>query len=233
MAIWKDIEGYEGLYQVSNEGEVKSKRNKIVKIELTYHGYCRVHLWKNGIGKHHSLHRLVAQAFIPNPNNLPQVNHKDEDKTNNHAENLEWCNATYNSNYGTRNQRVSNTQKGRVFTDEHKRNLSEALKTSERFQKMIHSVEYRQKLRDAQKNHPQRNRKDLSQQVFQYTLDGELVAVYPSTKQAARELNFAQCNISRACNGGYFHKGIWHPITQAYGFKWMKNSQDQRESQLP
>lgn len=101
MEIWKEIEGYEGLYEVSNYGSVKSlnynktRKEKILKPYLNTDGYLNIDINK----KQYKVHRLVAQAFIPNPQNLPQVNHKDEDKTNNHSTNLEWCTAEYNINY--------------------------------------------------------------------------------------------------------------------------------------
>ncbi len=88
--IYKDIKGYEGEYKVSNCGNVYScKRNIILKPSTTKNGYLRVSLCQNGIKKYFSIHRLVAEAFIPNPNNLPQVNHIDENKKNNNASNLE------------------------------------------------------------------------------------------------------------------------------------------------
>ena len=115
--IWKEIEGYEGLYEVSNLGRVRSLdreqfqignggsyfkriyKGRILKFKIDYHGYYRVHLSVNGERKHYLVHRLVAEAFIPNPNNLPCVNHKDEDKTNNSVDNLEWCDVAYNNAY--------------------------------------------------------------------------------------------------------------------------------------
>lgn len=113
--IWKDIEGYEGLYQISSKGRVKSLGNgssgnskeKILKSNKNEYGYLRVNLWKEGKRENHKIHRLVATAFLPNPNNLLEINHKDEDKTNNKVDNLEWCNRKYNTNYGTRNKRIS------------------------------------------------------------------------------------------------------------------------------
>lgn len=110
--IWKDIEGYEGLYQVSNLGRVKSlRRNIILKIKIERNGYEKVVLTVNSIHKDYYIHRLVATAFISNPDNLPQVNHKDENKTNNCVDNLEWCTPKYNTNYGTciRKRQLSNT----------------------------------------------------------------------------------------------------------------------------
>ena len=123
MEIWKDIEGYEGLYQVSNKGRIKSLNRidsrgrkvneKILSSKPNNKGYLRVHLYKNGKRKPFSVHRLVAIAFIPNPNNLLEVNHKDENKENNTVDNLEWCNRKYNTNYGSRNERASVSNKGK------------------------------------------------------------------------------------------------------------------------
>ena len=110
MEEWKNIEGYEGKYQVSNEGRIKSlcnNKEKILKPASYKNGYLYVKLYKNCEYKRFSIHRLVAAAFIPNQDNLPQVNHKDEDKTNNNVSNLEWCTAKYNSNYGNRNLKSS------------------------------------------------------------------------------------------------------------------------------
>ena len=97
---WKDIKGYEGLYQVSNYGRVKRKYNngkiRILKPISTNNGYLRVSLSKNSVNNTYFVHRLVAQAFILNPENKPEVNHIDGDKTNNKIENLEWCTRSEN-----------------------------------------------------------------------------------------------------------------------------------------
>ena len=108
--IWKDIEGYKGLYQVSNLGRVKSLNYRrtgkegIMKGVDDGCGYLQVALSKDGKDKKCRLNRLVAQAFLENPNSLPEVNHKNEDKTDNCVENLEWCDRAYNVNYGTGNK---------------------------------------------------------------------------------------------------------------------------------
>lgn len=109
--IWKPVDGFEDLYEVSNLGRVKSLnyhltgKERIIKPFKNKKGYLRVNLFRNGKQKKFLVHRLVATAFIPNPNNLPQVNHRDEVKTNNFVENLEFCDAKYNANYGTHNVR--------------------------------------------------------------------------------------------------------------------------------
>lgn len=106
--IWHDIENYKGLYQISNKGRVKSLykgSERILRPSWMTGGYLFVVLCKNGNQSKQRIHRLVAQAFIPNPENKPQVNHKDECKTNNTVENLDWATAKENCNYGTRNER--------------------------------------------------------------------------------------------------------------------------------
>lgn len=118
---WKDIDGYEGIYQVSNLGRVRSLnryidnrgtqqliKGKIYIGNNNGNGYLYINLCKSGKITRKATHRLVAEAFIDNPNNLPQVNHKDENKQNNCVDNLEWCDAKFNANYGTRNKRMKN-----------------------------------------------------------------------------------------------------------------------------
>lgn len=192
--IWKDIEGYEGLYQVSNLGRVKSleriikmvskgtecyKRiqESVLKQCKSRSGYYLVVLSKNGGQKNLSVHRLVAKAFIPNPNNYPQVNHKDECKTNNivwvnedgtidqEKSNLEWCTNSYNVNYGTRTIRCGNT--------------------------LI-------------------NRNDLSKVVYQFNLYGELLNKWESLSEAGRN-GYCVQGISRCINGKMktYKNSIW------------------------
>lgn len=114
MEIWKDIIGYEGVYQISSFGRVKSLHNKagikelIMKPHKKYNGYYQIRLKNKGTEKDFSIHRLVALHFIPNPENKPQVNHLNEDKSDNRVENLEWCTQAYNNIYGTRIERVKN-----------------------------------------------------------------------------------------------------------------------------
>ena len=110
MENWKAIAGYEGLYQISDLGRIKSLKygkEKIMKPQKTRCGYLKVCLYKDGYGKTIIVHRLVAETFIPNPQGFETVNHKDEVKTNNTVGNLEWMSKKDNLNYGTRNKRVA------------------------------------------------------------------------------------------------------------------------------
>lgn len=189
--IWKDIKGYEELYQISNFGRVKRKnyRNtgigKILKNKKNSYGYFIVGLCENAKVKTFSVHRLVAQAFIPNPDNLPQVNHKDEDKTNNivwinedgsidySKTNLEWCDAKYNVNYGTGITRRARGRKGKS-------------------------------------NYKLINGK-YSKTVLQYDLEGNLIKEWPSLNEIKRVLNHGISTISKCCN---------KKAKTAYGFYW-------------
>lgn len=127
--VWKDIVGYEGIYQVSNHGRVKAlpktieySDGKVIPYDeiimrsiIEKEGYKVVNLTNNGVQRQFRVHRLVAKAFIPNPNNYPQVNHRDEIKSNNNVENLEWCTHKYNQNYGTSIERSSKNRSRSVM----------------------------------------------------------------------------------------------------------------------
>ena len=112
----KDIKGYEGRYAITSCGKVWSYyRNRFMKPETTKNGYNRVILLdSNGNRKHYLIHRLVAEAYLPNPYNLPCVNHKDEVRTNNYLNNLEWCDYSYNNQYGDRIKKVSDKTSKKV-----------------------------------------------------------------------------------------------------------------------
>ena len=108
--IWQPVEGYEGIYEISNLGRVKSLKygvEKILKPVNNGWDYLQVNLCKNGKIKRLYIHRLVAEAFLPNPEGFEQVNHKDENPLNNCIENLEFCTPKYNNNYGSHNKRMA------------------------------------------------------------------------------------------------------------------------------
>ena len=182
--IWLPIENYED-YQVSNHGRVKSlnynktKQEQILKQVTTKYGYKQVGLCKNGTPKMLYVHRLVASAFIPNPNNYPFINHKDEVKTNNHVDNLEWCTAQYNNNYGTRNEKVS-----KALSGENCHLFGKFGKEHPMYGKLG-------------KEHPN------SKQIIQLTLDNEVVRTFDSTMDVERELGFNHAHISKCCKGRY------------------------------
>ena len=119
MEVWKDIPGYEGLYQASNLGRIKSlpkrkgkgagyiKGEEVLTASVEAYGYARVVLRKEGIRKKYQVHRLVAEAFIPNPERKQQVNHKNCNKADNRVENLEWCNSSENMAHAFKNGLVN------------------------------------------------------------------------------------------------------------------------------
>lgn len=175
--IWKPVVGFEGYYEVSNMGRVRSldrsvifkdgrKRlinGRVLRVENNNNGYQTVSLYKNGKEKRNLIHRLVAQAFIPNPYNLPEVNHINEAKTDNRSENLEWCTRKYNNEYS---------------------NIIEKA-IERRFWEKAGKVE---------------------RPVLQYTKDGEFVAEYPSTREAERQTGIKHVQISAVCNGKKWFK---------------------------
>lgn len=130
MEVWKDIAGYEGLYQVSNKGNVRSldrkvnflhgtkiSRGKLLKPGANAEGYLFVTLSKNNIVRPARINRLVASAFIPNPGNLPSVNHKDKNRKNNNVENLEWCTVEYNNRYSSAKKIVQYDMDGNMIAE--------------------------------------------------------------------------------------------------------------------
>lgn len=187
---WRDIEGYEGSYQVSDCGRVKSLQRKItykdgrekVLQEKILHnflsdlGYYHVMLSKNGTPKRYKVHRLVAKAFIPNPNELPIINHRDECKTNNVVENLEWCDQNYNIHYGTMIDRGKEKQLNRS-------DLSKEVEQYTLDGKLVGT----------------------------FKSASEVEREYPQFKTAS---------ISRCCRGGQILNGKWQTITTYKGYMW-------------
>lgn len=169
--IWKDIKGYEGIYQVSNKGNVKSLKrivktwnayktlyDRLLKAYTSKNGYLHVVLRKDNVAKNYNVHRLVAEAFIPNTENKSQVNHIDEDKTNNCVYNLEWCTPKENINYG-------NSLKKRAYT---------------------------QRITGCQINNKSTSKKIRCIQTNK---------VFPSIREACRTFNLDASTVSKVCKG--------------------------------
>ena len=199
---WKDIKGYEGLYQVSNLGKVKSMYrlvrcrggNRSVKERIIHQsyaskmGYRTVALSKNNCVTTILVHRLVAEAFIPNPDNLPCINHKDADVSNNIITNLEWCTHEYNSNYYICKQRQSVAMKQRYsdLTTLHK---------------------------NIPKPHP----------VCQLDIHGNLVKIYPILREV-ESYGFCIRNVRNCadCLGGKWTKPSHHGFSKTHrGYRWV------------
>ena len=178
--IWRAIKGYEGLYEVSNLGRVKSLervawngkgyhilKEKILKPKKCRNGYLYASLSRNGERKEYTIHRLVLSTFNPvEKMDKLDVNHLDEDKTNNNLSNLEWCTRSYNNNFGTHNARVAETLRGKSNT-----------------------------------------RKSIP--IVQLALDGKYIRSYKSATDAARECGGSNSGIINCCKGNRkSHKGF-------------------------
>lgn len=217
---WKNIIGFENLYQISSLGRVKSlgngktwkKKEKIIKQVINKDNYCYIMLYKEGKRKNYKVHRLVAQAFLPNPQNLPQVNHKDENPSNNCVDNLEWCTAKYNCNYGN-----------------HKENLSKSIKGKNKGKQTWwigrkHKPETIEKFRNRKLTQEEINKriKKIQKPIVQLTKNGDFIKCWESIIQVERELNILATNISRCCKG---------KLKTCRGFKW-KYLQDYINEQI-
>lgn len=203
--VWKDIPNYEGRYQVSNMGRIKSlpremrcgngmgihkvkerilsqvTRRKVISPNGSTHiyNYAHVMLKKMGQRQTFQVHRLVAKAFIPNPDNLSDVNHKDENGLNNRVDNLEWMSHKDNCNYGTRNQRSA---AGNI------------------------------------------NNPSISRRVLQLTVDGKPIKEYPSAKEAYRQTGVWPTSIQDCANHGR------HKTAGGYKWEWLEPSKRKRKN---
>lgn len=174
---WKDIPGYEGLYQASSFGNIKAcariipytngktihKKERILSLVKGYGSYYTIGLNKNGKHKTYNVHYLIALTFIDNPEKLPCVNHKDENKYNNNLENLEWCSYSYNTKY-------NNNMRKKIIT----RNFN--------------------------------NSRGCEKKVYQYDLQGNLIKVWDSVRAINRELGYRTPNISACCLNKKYRK---------------------------
>lgn len=197
--IWLPIEGYEGLYVVSNMGRVKSlgndksRKDKILSQGKLKNGYLVVNLNKDKKSKTCYVHRLVCQAFIDNPNCYRCVNHKDENPLNNCVDNLEWCTYQYNLNYkNTQQRRVASTDFKAIVE---KRKIDyKAIAAKKDYKAIAAKIDYKA---IAEKK---------SKRVYQYSKDGTLVAIYQSSSEADRN-GFNQGNVSKCCRNCFNREG--------------------------
>lgn len=197
--IWKDIPNYKGYYQVSNFGRVMSLRsyggnsNRIIKPCGNGTGYLKVILCKNSQQKQYLVHRLVAMAFIPNPNNYDFVNHKDENKMNNCVENLEWCTKSYNSIYYLNKDERRKEEYGNRFRDK---------ETGELLSPMTKRIP----------------RKHL-RKVIQKDMNEKILRVFKNASEASQETGICMENIVYSCkanDGGRKRKGK----SVSHGYIW-------------
>lgn len=233
--IWKDIVGWEGLYQVSSYGRVKSFRKKephVLSSCIGKHGY-NVVLLHDGKGKRKNerVHRLVAQAFIPNTNNYPYINHKDENKTNNCVNNLEWCTAEYNSNYGTCKSRIGNSNSRPILKYDLEGNFIREYKSmseAERIEGINHAsiciccngrVSYQGSSiwiykgdENTIQDRVQRVKKLITspKKVAMYSKDGNYIKTFDSISQASKDTEDSYIQIDRQLKTGKITKNIKH-----------------------
>ncbi len=182
IGVLKPVRGYENFYSVSDNGKVFSHiSNKWLKPSVMNNGYKTVELFNHGKSKRLLVHRLVAEVFIDNPQGYPYINHKDEDKGNNCVENLEWCTAKYNQNYGTCQERRRKSMRERYWSTEKSRTDHLAI--------------------------GQRTKELLGKRVIQKTKSGETVAEFISVNEATRKTNIRHihevCIGKRTSAGGY------------------------------
>lgn len=246
--VWKAVVGWEGLYEVSNLGHVRSlsrtylnkaKRPQTVKgreraIYKGKRGYCNVSLYEKGRkSERKSIHRLVATAFIPNPNNLPFINHKDENPSNNNVENLEWCTAKYNNNYGTAIQRrVEKNIKGVSVFDIKGNHIGDfrSIKDAAIYTKVDNSGIAKcckkkiscaggylfRYLGDVPTEEDAINAIYINHPVNQYDFNGNKISSFNSCTEASNILGISSTGISACCRGIYKSSGgfVWRYIEE-------------------
>ena len=246
--IWKDIKGYEGQYQVSNFGNIRSldrlvyQQGRMQNYQggsmnsfLNNSGYYTIRLSKDNHKKDFLVHRLVAEAFLPNPYNLPCINHKDEDPLNNHVDNLEWCTREYNTNYGTATlrralkmgHRLAQYDKNGNFITSYYSIREAERKTGIKWQSIGSCINgngytaggFRWTIVDEEgiKLHIESKiPKDGVRIIRQYSLDLEFVAEYKSSRDVERKTGFRHEDICACCRG---------VLKSSNGFIWRYDSE--------
>ena len=218
--IWVDIKGYEGFYQVSNQGRVRSVEREIIRVDgkkKTFkgkilnqqirRGYYIVYLSKNGKTKTVRVHRLIAIAFIPNPENKPHIDHINTITTDNRIENLRWVTPKENRNNELTKKHNSESQKGKYVGENHPNYGKKHTKESKK--KMSENRKGKCK---GENNPNYGNRGELNSQsikIVQLSLDGKLIKIWDSIGEASRNLGCDNSSISKCCRGKYSqHKGF-------------------------
>lgn len=199
MEVWKDVVGYEGIYQVSSLGRIKSvnyyrktNREQVRKPCKRKDGYLSIALSKDGKTITKTVHRIVATAFIPNPNNLEMINHKDEDRTNNSVDNLEWCSRSYNQIYSMN----IHSERRKVFGNNF---LNDNGESSSPFTKR--GVPHKYNIKVVQKDR-----------------NGVLLRIFNNASEAGEALNLRSSNIITACKDNQSRK--FKKKHTAYGYIW-------------
>jgi hypothetical protein len=224
---WKFVDGYNNMYQISNSGMLWSLHNKgmFLKKRICKGGYLSYSLLKNGKANTCLINRLVAIAFIPNPNNLPCVNHIDEIKSNNYDSNLEWCTHLYNNNYGTRGVRIAKSLNVNVDKYDMDLNLicsynsidnagvennifASAISqccTNRRYSAGGFIWAYKDSIPREKPNSP------IGIEIYQFTKQGVFIKKWNSSMEIERELKIGNSNVIQCCKGKFKTMG---------GYKW-------------
>lgn len=222
--IWKDIKGYEGIYEISNTGIIRRVRDKVVKKQyLDNVGYYAVNLWKDGVGKQKRVHRLLAEAFIPNPLNLTCINHKDENRANNNLDNIEWCTKAYNNTYGGKIERTSNKIRKAILQKDKNNNIVKEWDSIKEAAEMlgINKTQISRYARGVIKGMykgfyweykmPYFPKNKKGKRVGKFDLDGNLIETFESIMEASKSATVTSFTISNCVNG--------HTLT-AGGYYW-------------
>lgn len=178
--VWKEIKGYEGLYSISNKGRIMNIKRGRIKAYGMSRQYRNVSLCKNGKMKAFTVHRLVAEAFIPNPLNKDQVDHIDTNPLNNEVTNLRWCNGKENNRNPLTRVHKSQSKKGERNPFHKSRLTGERLKL---------------------KQEAERKRIETVSRRVKQVLGGEVISTYSSSAEASKATGICATNINRCCNG--------------------------------